>query len=67
MSKKKKKQTSRSGIYAMSITTGLILGMGLSPLAGEFVLMTVAGAAAGALAGYLIDRNSRSQSRRRHS
>lgn len=45
---KKKKQSSAAGLYAMCITIGLIVGIGLGPVAGSVTVMALAGCAIGA-------------------
>ena len=63
---KKKKQATSAGTYALCITVGIILGIGLTPLAGNFIVMVILGAAGGALVGFLINRNRPSKTHRKH-
>lgn len=66
MSRKKKKNYSPGGTYALCITTGLILGLGLTPLTGNLPLMVVLGAVAGAVSGFLIVRKAPGKHHHRH-
>lgn len=52
MSKKKAKRNSEQGTYALCITIGLIVGVGLGPLLGSVLITTVIGGIAGALTAY---------------
>lgn len=56
MSKKSKRKASKNGTWALCITAGLVLGLGMAPLVGGFLISVVLGAAAGALAGYFFTR-----------
>ena len=56
MSKKKKNKQSKQGTFALCITAGLILGLGLGPAFDNVLLSTVAGAALGLVAAVLITR-----------
>jgi len=59
MSKKKnKRQATAAEVYALCITVGLIIGLGLTPLMGNLLIMLAAGAATGGLAAYLLTRNA---------
>lgn len=51
MSRKSKKQ-SVQGTYALCITVGLFVGLGLGPVFGSVLLSTGVGAIVGAGAGY---------------
>lgn len=51
MSKKSKKQAAQ-GTWALCITAGLIIGVGLGPILGNVLLTALIGAAVGAGAGY---------------
>jgi cyanate permease len=67
VSKKKQQQASPAGVYALCITIGLIVGLGLAPVMGNLLVMVVIGAAGGALAAYLINRkNQRSHAHPHH-
>ncbi len=53
MSKKAKiKKQAEQGTWAICITTGLIIGVGLGPLLGNFLISIVICGAIGAGAGY---------------
>lgn len=59
MSKKKnKRQATAAEVYALCITVGLIIGLGLTPLMGNLLIMLAVGAAAGGLSAYLLTRNA---------
>ncbi|MBT8147974.1 MAG: hypothetical protein KJN90_14040 [Gammaproteobacteria bacterium] len=66
MTRKKKKETSTAGLYAMCITVGVIVGLGLTPLMGNLLAMVIAGGVAGAGAAYLINKNAPKPSHRKH-
>ena len=66
MTRKKKKETSAAGVYALCITVGVIVGLGLTPLMGNLLVMVLAGGVAGAVAAYLINRNAPRPSHKRH-
>ena len=71
MSKKKnKRQATAAEVYALCITVGLIIGLGLTPLMGNLLIMLATGAAAGGLSAYLLTRNkprpSHRHAHRRH-
>ena len=51
MSKKSKKQAVQ-GTWALCITAGLIVGVGLGPLLGSVLITSLIGAALGAGTGY---------------
>ena len=54
---KKRKQQARQGTFAICITAGLIVGVGLGPAFGSVVITAVVGAALGAVAGYLFTKS----------
>ncbi|MCB1672758.1 MAG: hypothetical protein R3F41_02595 [Gammaproteobacteria bacterium] len=67
MSKKKnKRQATASEVYALCITVGLIVGLGLSPLMGNTLIMIVTGGAGGAVIAYLFSRKASRHGHRRH-
>lgn len=66
MTRKKKKETSTAGVYALCITVGVIVGLGLTPLMGNLLVMVLVGGVAGAVAAYLINRNAPRPSHKRH-
>ena len=66
MSKKKKQQTSASGIYALCITAGLVVGVGLAPLTDNLPGSALFGVAAGAVAAFIINRRAPARDRKRH-
>ncbi len=53
---KKRKQQAKQGTFAICITAGLIVGAGLGPAFGSVAVTAVAGAALGAVAGYLFTK-----------
>ena len=55
MSKKNKKQA-RQGTYALCITAGLIVGVGLGPAFGSVIITAIVGGCLGAVAGYLFTK-----------
>lgn len=56
MSKKSKRKASKQGTWALCITAGLMLGLGMAPLFGGFLVSILLGGLGGALAGYLFTR-----------
>ncbi len=66
MSRKKKKETSSTGVYALCITVGVFVGLGLTPLMGNLLGMVAIGGIAGASAAFLINKNARNPSQKRH-
>ena len=64
--KKKKRQASAAEVYALCITVGLIVGLGLAPMMDNVLLTTAIGGIGGALAAFLINRKSPRQQQRRH-
>lgn len=63
---KKNKQSARAGIYAMCITVGVVVGIGLAPIMNNLALTLLIGTCGGALAGYLFDRQRLTQEKKRH-
>lgn len=53
---RKNKKSAAAGNYALCITVGLIVGVGLIPMVGNFALTIPLGGIGGAIAGYLINR-----------
>ena len=66
MTRKKKKDTTNAQMYALCITVGVIVGLGLTPLMGNLLIMMVIGAAAGAVAAYLINKNAPRPTHKKH-
>ncbi|MEX0618507.1 MAG: hypothetical protein WDZ76_09770 [Pseudohongiellaceae bacterium] len=62
---KKKKQPDIAGTYALCITVGLFLGLGMGPFLDNVLLTMLLGALAGAGAGYYFTRNARRRQRQR--
>ena len=60
MSRKQKKQA-KQGTYALCITAGLIVGLGLGPGFDNVLLSTLIGGALGAVAGYLLNQRQTKQ------
>lgn len=52
MSNKKKAKSADQGTWALCITTGLIIGVGLGPIMGNLLLTAIVGAGIGAGFGY---------------
>lgn len=52
----KKKNKSRQGTYALCITAGLIVGLGLGPAFGSVLISTAVGALLGAGTAYMLTR-----------
>ena len=63
---KKQKQSARVGTYALCITIGFIIGIGLAPVVDNLPVTLLAGTAAGALAGWQIDKRNRSRKHHSH-
>ena len=63
MSRKSKKQSIK-GTYALCVTAGLILGLGLGPAFGNVLAASLAGGILGAVTAYVLThpRRKRSQS-----
>lgn len=59
MSKKKARKNSEQGIYALCVTCGFIVGLGLGPMIGSVLISMLIGLGLGTLAGYLINRQNR--------
>ncbi len=49
---KKAKKSAVQGTYALCITVGLIVGVGLGPMLGSVLITTILGGVVGAGAGY---------------
>lgn len=62
MSKKAKKQKDQ-GTYALCITAGLIVGVGIGPLMGSVPITAIVGGLLGTVAGYLFTRKGKSGKR----
>ena len=63
---RKKKQSSTAGLYALCITAGLIIGVGLTPVFGNFLVLVILGGAAGVAAAYVINKKSPKPKRKHH-
>ena len=59
MSKKNKKKTAERGTYALCITAGLILGIGLGAILNNLLITTVLGVVAGAGAAYFFSHQKK--------
>lgn len=66
MTRKKKKESSAAGIYALCITVGVIVGLGLTPLVGNLLAMVVVGGIAGTIAAYLVNKKAPRPAHKRH-
>ncbi len=53
---RKNKKSSAAGNYALCITIGLIIGVGLIPMVGNFAITIPLGGVCGALAAYLFNK-----------
>ena len=62
MSKKSKKSTEQ-GTYALCITAGFIVGIGLGPLLNSVLITSLIGTLLGAAAGYYFNHQKK---RRKH-
>lgn len=58
MSKKSKKKAANAvkGTWALCITAGLMLGLGMTPMIGSLLISLLVGGSGGAIAGYLFTR-----------
>lgn len=63
MSKKMKQKTAEQGTYALCITIGIILGIGLGAIMNNLLILTLAGAVVGAAVAYYFNHSKRA---RRH-
>ena len=63
MSKKMKQKSAEQGTYAMCITIGLILGIGLGAIVNNMLVLTLSGAIVGAAIAYYFNHQKRA---RRH-
>lgn len=59
MSKKSKQKQAEQGTYALCITIGLIIGVGLGAIVDNLIILTIAGAIAGTVAGYAFNHMKR--------
>ena len=60
MSKKTKQKQAEQGTYALCITAGLLVGLGLGAIADNLWLITLAGAIIGAGVAYYFNHTKRS-------
>ena len=67
MSKKTKqaKKNSEQGTYAICITAGLIVGIGMGPVLDNVLLSALGGMLLGAVAGYIFTHQKKKQQKRR--
>jgi hypothetical protein len=63
MSKKKNQKNAENGTYALCISTGLIVGLGLGPLFGSVPASMLFGAAIGTLAAYLFNHGKKKRNK----
>jgi hypothetical protein len=56
MSKKSKKQNAKNGTWALCITAGLMLGLGMTPMFGNFFISLIVCGIGGGIAGYFFTR-----------
>ena len=59
MSKRNKKKTAERGTYALCMTAGLILGIGLGAILNSLLITTVLGIIAGAGAAYFFNHQKK--------
>ena len=59
MSKKDKKKAAERGTYALYMTAGLILGIGLGAILSSLLITTVLGIIAGAGAAYFFNHQKK--------
>ena len=59
MSKKSKKKAAEQGTYALCITAGLILGIGLGAILNSLLLITALGVVGGAGAAYYFNHQKK--------
>jgi len=60
---RKQRKQQQQGTYALCITAGAVVGLGLGPLVGSVLIPALLGAALGAGAGYLLNRRSQRKKR----
>ena len=63
---KKKNQSSTAGLYAMCITVGVIVSLGLVPLMGNILVMVIVGGLAGVIVAYIIIKRTPKPKRKHH-
>ena len=63
---KKKNQSSAAGLYALCVTVGLIVGVGLAPLASNFLIMVIVGGVAGVVVAFIINKKTPKPKRKHH-
>ncbi|PCJ16475.1 MAG: hypothetical protein COA96_18395 [SAR86 cluster bacterium] len=66
MSKKSKNQAEQ-GTYALCITVGLIIGIGLGPMMGSLLYGSLTGGAVGAGTGYFFSHLKKRRKKHSHS
>ena len=63
---KKKQTSSTAGLYALCITVGVIIGLGLTPVMGNFLVMIVLGGLSGTAVAFFIGKNTPKPKRKHH-
>lgn len=63
----KKHKQARAGTYALCITIGVIVGIGLAPVTNNLLITLIAGTVGGGVVGYLFDRRSMRAHRKHHA
>ena len=63
MSKKSKQRTAEQGTYALCITIGIMIGVGLGAIVNNMLMYTIAGAVLGTAVAYYFNHHKR----QRHS
>jgi hypothetical protein len=61
MSKRKARKNAEQGTYAICISCGLILGLGLAPVFGSALATSILGLLLGGVAGYLLNHRKSNQ------
>jgi len=59
MSKKSKQKSAEQGTYALCITIGIIIGVGLGAIVNNLLLYTVIGAVIGTAVAYYFNHHKR--------
>ena len=61
MSKRTKQKTAEQGTYALCITIGLFLGIGLGAIVNDLLIYTIAGAVVGSGVAYYFNHLKRNK------
>ena len=63
---KRKKQMAKSEIYALCITIGLVIGLGLSPMLNNLLLGVLTGGIGGTVVGFIMSKNQIAKNKNTH-